>query len=402
VVVRRRRSIRQPGQLSPVPATVIFLVNGTLYANWVPRIPTVKAELGLAEDELGLALLCVALGLLLAQPVAALLHGRVDSRALTGIGVVACCVWLPLPAYASSLGWLAVGLFGLGFANGVLDVSMNTYAVALEHRVGRPIMAFLHGSVSIGIVVGGLFGAAAAALAVPPHAHLTAAAAGLLMVSGVAWWRLPDVSGVAVPGEAPARRFPRRVLPALGVMGFSCLLAEGAVADWGAVYLVESLNASAGLAGAGFIGFMALMTVGRLIGDRVETRWGATRLARSGALLAILGLLIAVTSHNLALSVAGFTVMGAGLSCIFPLVLRSAAQIAGMPPATGIAIVSTSGYVGFVAGPALIGSLAVEVGLSAALLVAAVCLMSVVVRANSLATPVKRRGERFRFTATRF
>lgn len=386
--MNRQRRGWLPHHRSSAPITVIFLLNGALYANWVPRIPDIKSRLRLAEDELGLALLCVAVGLLVAQPMTAVLKVRVGARATTAIAAVACCGALPLPALATSLGGLGAALFALGFANGALDVSMNTYAVAFERQLARPIMAFLHGSVSVGIVLGALMGAVAAAQAVPSETHLAVAALGLFVASALSWCRLPRVDESIRDEEGQGSGgLPIRPLVGLSVMAASCLLAEGAIADWSAVYLGETLNATPGVAGTGFIGFMVLMTLGRFSGDRLQARWGAVALGRMGALLAIAGLSIALMAEGPGLAVGGLCLMGAGLSSLFPLILRSAALVTGSRPAVGIALVSTSGYFGFVLGPALIGFLAVRIGLAIALTVVALCLTSVVIFANLLTGP---------------
>lgn len=374
-------------KLSRVPITVIFIVNGALYSNWVPRIPAVTSRLNLAENELGLALLCVAAGLLLAQPIVSAVDARMRSSTTTVCATVACCVALPLPGYASSLPWLAAALFALGFANGALDVSMNTYAVEFERSFGSPIIASLHGSVSIGLVLGGLTGAAAAGAKLSPASHLTLAGVALLSASALSLTRLPKFERpVRLERSEDRPGLPVRHLAGLGLMALGCLLAEGAVADWSALYLMRNMNAGPGLAGAGFVGFMVLMTLGRLFGDRLQSHCGAVALARWGAMLGIGGLLIALTTRSLAISVLGFSLMGGGLSSIFPIILRAAAAVSTGRPAAGIAFVSTNGYFGFLVGPAMVGFLAIKVGLAAALLSVAVGLIVVVIFANLLST----------------
>lgn len=375
---RRMSSEKRRARLA---IAAIFFVNGAAFSSWVTRIPQVKANLGLGENELGLALLGVAAGALVAMSLAGALVGRVvGSRAMVRATVLLYCGVLPLPALAPGLLWLAAALAALGAAVGTLDVVVNTYGVALERRVGRAILASLHGAFSLGLLAGALSGAVAAAAGLAPWVHLAIVGAGLGAFSAVAAWRLiptddrPEPRADDYLDGRPGQRFgkslrrrPSRKLIALGAIAFCSALAEGAVADWSGVYLAESLGAGAGLAAAGFSAFSLTMAVSRLAGDRLRRRFGDATLTRWGGALAAVGLAGGLLADDATAAIVAFGLVGTGVSLVFPIALSAAGRLPGVSTAPAIAGISTTGYFAFMVGPPLIGFIAERYTLPVAL-----------------------------------
>jgi len=307
----------------------IFCVNGIALANWIARIPDVKQQLGLSEQLLGLVLLCAALGALLAQPTVGWLIGSVGSRRMTTLLSIAFCLTLILPGIASSTASLMVGLFVLGACNGGLDVAMNAQAALVEQRYARPIMNSFHGLWSIGGLVGAAIGGLFATWGVPVRDHLLGVAlvATLVMALG-GRWLLADEGEHRDAG--PSFALPPRSLLLLGFIAFGVLFCEGAIADWSAVYLRESLGSAPGVGATGFAVFSLLMAAGRLTGDALALRLGPAWVVRGGGALVALGIVL-VTASNLAwLAIVGFGLIGAGLACSFPLILSAAARTPGI------------------------------------------------------------------------
>lgn len=276
----------------------MFFANGTVFGNWIARIPDVQEGLGIGEGVLGLALLGAAVGALAAMPAAGWLVSRLGSRPVTAVSAVVFCSFLPLLAFAPnalSLG-LALVLFGAG--NGMMDVSMNSQAAAVERRYGRSIMSSFHAMFSFGGLAGAGMGGLAASLGtgVVPH-FLGVAAAFVVVVLLVGRWLLPAAEDATASGPAFAR--PTRALALLGFVAFCALLAEGAMADWSAVYLRGTLEAGPGMGAAGFAAFSLAMAVGRLSGDRFIERFGAVAVLRAGGLLAVSGLGLALLAGNI-------------------------------------------------------------------------------------------------------
>jgi MFS family permease len=367
VTPRSQPSYREGMLATPVPVSrtlrharlavvFAFIASGAGFANWAARIPAVKDQLDLSTGSLGIALLGPAIGAVVAMPLAGALMVRHGSRRLTRVSLVLLCVALPLPAVAPSLPLLIAALVLVGIGAGSLDVSMNAQAVALERRYGRPLLAGLHGLWSLGTVTGALTGGMAAGAGLDPGLHLSIVALVLLTVGvAVTSWLLP----ADADRDQTVRGFvrPNRTLVILGAIAFCGLLSEGAVYDWSTVYMRDSLGTSEGLAVSAYAAFTLTMTVGRLVGDRARARFGSRALLGSATLVAAATLGAGLALHHQVAAVLGFAVLGAGLSCVVPIVFGAAGPATGLPSAPAIAAVSTVGYLGFIAGPPLIGAI---------------------------------------------
>ena len=352
---RKSSATERSLRLARACVAAIFFVNGAGTANWLVRIPAVKARLGLSDAALGIALLGVALGALVAMPRAGHLVARYGSRPVTRASAALFGATLVLPALAPNVIVLVLALVALGTGHGALDVSMNAQAATVEREYGRPIMSGFHALFSAGGLVGSAIGGVVAQhrVGVAPHLIITAAVAGTLAIV-VTTGMLPAEADADATGEsAPAR--PRGIVLTLGIMAFCVLLGEGAMADWSALYLRDITGAAPGLAAAGYAAFSLAMASGRFAGDRLTLRFGATPLVRSGGIVAAAGLAVAAVSSSPWAAVVGFGAAGAGFSVAFPLMLAKAGSLRGTSAGTAIATVSVFGYAGFLAGPPLIG-----------------------------------------------
>jgi len=336
--------------------TVVFAANGLVFGSWVPRIPDVSADLALTPGQLGLALLAPAAGSLLSMPLAGAASSRYGSAPATRVTFALYSMTPFLIGLAPNLALLWAALFGWGIGFGALDVAMNAQGVTVERARGRPTMSSLHAAFSFGGLLGAILGSVAAATGIPVAAHL--ATTGFVLLA-VIWplsrWLLPDPATEGAPDPLFAR--PTGGLLILGAASFAALVCEGAAADWSAVYLRNDLGSSPGLSGAGFVAFSITMTIGRLAGDRLTDRWGRGRTLGILAAVGCLGMSGGLLVAQPVAAVVGFALLGLGLSCMVP-VLFSAAGDGPASSGPSIAAVSTCGYVGFIAGPALIGGLA--------------------------------------------
>jgi MFS family permease len=335
-------------------------------------VPAIQEQLELSPGELGIALFGAPAGLLVAQPLAGALAVRHGSRPLVAAAPL-YLIAVVLPAVAVDMVTLLLAVTLVGAANGVLDIAMNAQGVAVERVLAKRLFSSLHAAFSFGALAGAGSGAAVAAAGVDPLPHLAVSAVvsaclGVLLARGL-------VRDEGRPG-GPRFARPSRRLAALGVVAFCALMAEGSVYDWSGVYLSDETGAAPGVAPLGLTAASLTMGVGRLFGDRVAERIGAGAAVRGGALIAAIGLGLALARPVPAVAIAGFGVMGIGLSVVFPLTLR-AAGIHAAGSGAALAAVSTVGYVGFLVGPPLIGSLADASSLRAALsLVGVLCLVS--------------------------
>jgi predicted MFS family arabinose efflux permease len=307
--------------------------------------------------ELGLVLLCLGVGSLVAMPIAGRLTSRFGCRlVIVSSGVIASLI-LPFLAIAATPLLLAGALSLFGAAIGTLDVSMNIQAVIIEKNHRRPLMSGFHGLFSVGGFVG------AGGMALMLSAGLRPLMACALMSAGIvailcvaAPHLLPAAAGAE--RESPAFAVPHGAVIFLGMVCFAVFLAEGATLDWGALFLTTYDGFTPDRGGLGYAVFAVAMTVGRLTGDRAIRRWGRKRVMTLGGLCAAAGFFTATLAPAAEIALAGFLLIGMGASNIAPILFTGAGRQRDMPPAAAISAVSTLGYVGILAGPALIGFVA--------------------------------------------
>jgi MFS family permease len=383
-------SIRQL-RAARISITYVFFAVGAIFGNWVTRIPAIKAKLALSNPQLGLALFMCALASVLMLPLAGWLIARFGSRRTTILGFLGVCASIAVIAFTTDSLVFGLCLFVLGGIMAVQDVAMNAHGIAVERRYGRPILSSMHAWFSIGGLVGALSGALAARAALDLRWHFLLGA-GLAAAGGVVAGRFLLPGADEAPPEKRRFAWPPRQLQALGLVAFACLLAEGAAADWSAVYIHEPLAASSAVAALGYAAFSLAMVIGRLGGDRLTERVGPVTLTRLGGALASGSLALGLLANRPLAAILGFIGMGLGLSTIVPTVFRAAGSRPDIAPGIGLASVSTLGYSGFLVGPALIGTLSKLVGLPAALGVV-VALMAVIAVLASSTAPALGVGE---------
>ena len=384
-----------------VAVSALFLVNGALIANVLPRLPALKAQLELTNAALGTAVAAMPVGGLLAGAAAGALIVRFSSRRVTvGTGVA---FGLLLGSIGLAPSWLALAaaFLALGVLDAIMDAAMNAHGIAVQRSYGRSILHGFHGWWSAGTLLGAGSGALAAALDVPLAVHLAVVGTALAGVSLAAIPfllrdRAVDVaepgggagSGAGAPSGAARRagRLLRLVAPfaLIGVLG---VMLEDAASTWSTIFLTDVLGAAVGLAALAVVLYTAGMTMGRLTNDRWIDRWGDTAVARGGALFASLGVVLVVLAGAWAavpLAAVAFGLVGLGTSPLFPVMISAAGTVPGVPAGQGVALVSWLARGGFVIAPTLVGLAADAVGLGAALLIPLVAGLTVAVLMGSL------------------
>lgn len=347
--------------------SALFFINGFCFATWAVHIPYVQAQLDLSEGMLGLALLAVAVGSLLLMPLTGSLIARFGARRVLGAGAVGFCALLPVLLVMPNLGLLAGALLFFGGTGGTMDIAMNAEAVHIEQDHGRSIMSSFHALFSLGGLLGASVGGVLLGLGVAPPVQALGVTAGLLL--GI-FWALPAVAQVPAETEAgsgPMLTLPTGPLLGLGALAFLVMVSEGVIMDWSTVYMRNTLATTPGLSATGYAAFSLMMVVGRLGGDRLIRRWGGVPVVQSSAALASLGLGAALWIGTPWAAVVGFGCVGLGCANIVPVLFSSAGQVPGVSAGHALGGVATTGYLGFLIGPPLIGWTAEAVGLTAAL-----------------------------------
>jgi MFS family permease len=360
-----------------------FAACGAAAGSWGSRIPDIRAELDLSEGALGTALLGLSIGAVSGSWSGGLLVRRYGSRAVVGAAWIATGATVTLPGIAPSGLTLGFSLLALGLSIGVLDVSMNGAGVQLEHAAGRSLLNGLHAGWSGGVLAGAAIGSGAVALDVAPSWHLLIVGLLIAGLGAGAMGYVPDGRASALAAHHEAAEVPPtrgrgssgRRLAALAAIGGCVFLAEGAVLDWAGVFVREDLGGEPILGSVAVTGASAGGLLGRMVGDRLAGRFGAVRLVRAGALLALVGLgssLLMVSPVPVPILL---VVLGAGLAPAVPLAFAAAGRRHGEH---GIAVVTTAGYGAYLAGPAAIGWIADGASLRIALLVPLVLVAAVI------------------------
>ena len=348
-----------------------FFVGGFGTASWAPLVPLLKARLGVAEDVLGLLLLCIGVGSLLTMPIAGFLAGRFGCRRVLAVDSLVFAALLLSLAAVGDICLAVPALLAFGAAMGILDVTVNIHAVRVEQLLKKRVMSGMHALWSMGGFMGaGLF-------AVWHSFGFTAlgatACSSILMVLLTLSFRRFLLAGRS-SSSGKKIAVPRGIVIFIALITGVSFLVEGAVMDWSGVFLTEVRAMDISLAGTGFASFSAAMLLMRLLGDAVVNRLGARRVVLFGLLIAIAGFLLVIGSSAASLIFLGFFAIGFGCANIVPIFFSLMGRQKDMPLNAAVASVSTFGYLGVLMGPAAIGFIAHSTSLLASFALLAVLL----------------------------
>ncbi|MFJ6984510.1 MULTISPECIES: MFS transporter [unclassified Streptomyces] len=345
---------------------VYFVLNGTLLGMWVVQIPAIEDRTGISHATLGGLLVLLGAGSFAGMQAAGRLVDRVGTRTVVPAAGALCAATLVLPGLPRDPWTLGAALLVFGFGNGCLDVSMNAHAVQVEKAYGRPVMSAFHATFSVGGVLAALAGAGAVRAGFSPPATLAVAAAvGTVVALAAARGLLPAGPATTAetgPGsgsgaeEAPDRRAaaPARIW-LLAALAFMIMLCEGAANDWSALHLRTVLDASGSTAAFAYGTFAATMTVGRLLADRVSARFGPVAVLRQGSAVAAVGITLVAFAPSVGAALVGWALFGLGLSGCVPQLFSAAGHADPAAAGTNVSRVAGLGYLGMLAGPAVIG-----------------------------------------------
>ncbi|HEY6739812.1 MAG TPA: MFS transporter [Actinopolymorphaceae bacterium] len=376
---------RPVGRLYPL--TVYFLLDGVLFASWVVRVPAIKAQTDASATALGFALLCMTFGSAVSMAFTGRLCERFGSRNVMLAAYPVVCAGLMLPGLVRTPFELGAVLLAFGLVYGVLLVGLNSAAVEVESTTGRKLMSPLHGLWSAGGLVGAVIGGLLAER-LTTLAHFAVIGVGAIvvvvafagpMLSPASSGTVPENAPASAPrptdpstarGSARAAARPIRVAVTLfGVVALCTAYGEGAIGDWVALHLRDEVGTTVSQAAYGFGVYSVAIALGRLTGGRLAEWVGETRVLTGGAFVAALGVLTTAWTTSFAVALLGLVLVGLGLANMFPIAIARAGAIGGP---RGVGLASTIGNTGMLAGPPVIGFLADQLGLPAALSTAAV------------------------------
>ena len=393
----RRPVADQATRRARIAVSALFLTNGALFANILPRYPEIKAALDLDNAGYGLAIAAFPAGAIAAGLFAAVLIRRFGSARIAVIGTICTGLGLLAAALAPSGILFAVALLLGGAFDAITDVAQNAHGLRVQRRYGRSIINSFHAIWSIGAVLGGGMAAAAIALQLPLGVHLGISTAVFAAVAFTAlWFCLPgrdeeaDAEATAEPVElqTAVRRgvSPRTVmiLIALTLIAMAGAIAEDAGNSWATLYLSDSLGAAAAVAPLGFIALVGAQFIGRMLGDGMTDRFGQRAVARVGGLIAAGGMALALIFPSVPGTIAGFAAVGFGIATLIPAAMHAADELPGLRPGAGLTIVSWLLRIGFLLSPPFVGFIADTESLRAGLIVAPAAAVVAVLLAGVL------------------
>ncbi|MCG8927528.1 MFS transporter [Lentzea sp. CC55] len=355
-----------------------FALNGFLLGLWLVHIPTVEDRTGITHAELGRLLLLLGLGAFLGMRAGGKVTDRIGVKLMVPIAGVVCSVTAFLPGVAVNQWTLGAALLIFGFGNGLIDVTMNAHAVVVERHYRRPVMSAFHATWSLGGVAAALTGARSLSWELSPGTTLGAAAVlGVVVSLATARFLLDEKEEQHAAAEQTGKRKVPRKIWVMAVLALLVMLSEGAANDWSVLHLQDVLDASPQIAALAYGAFATTMTIGRLLADRVTAKIGPMAVLRWGSVIGAAGIATAALSPWIWLALVGWAIAGIGLSGTVPQLFSAAGHHEPGAAAANVSRVAGLGYLGVLAGPAVIGWLTHVVPLNIAfLLPVALCLVA--------------------------
>jgi fucose permease len=374
----------------------VFGLNGLMLASWFARVPAAREALGLSAGELGLLLLALSGGAVLALLTAGAVVHRLSAARTVVAGAASGAGGLALVGVAAG-GWglvpaVGAGLFAVGYGSGTCEVAMNVEGAAVERRLGRTIMPRFHAAWSLGTVAGAGIGAGFARIDVPIAVHLSLAAVVVAVGTLIAARSFLPPAAAGRPSGAARRgsgllaawREPRTIL--IGLLVLVLAFTEGAANDWLAVAFVDGHQVSEAMGALSFGVFVAAMTFGRTAGTVALDRWGRVRVLWATMALAAAGVAIVVLAGPWPVALVGVALWGLGASLGFPVGMSAAADDERYAAAR-VSVVAVIGYTAFLAGPPLVGLLGDQIGVLRSLLVVSLLLLPALALVPSIRPP---------------
>jgi MFS family permease len=373
-----------------VAVAALFLTNGALFANLLPRYPEIKSDLHLSNAIYGAAIAAFSGGALVAGLAAAALIRRFHSSRVAVVGTIGIAVFVIIAALATSPLALAAALFVAGASDAITDVAQNAHGLRVQRNYGRSIINSFHAVWAVGAILGGLMGAGAIAIHMPRVTHLSIAGVVFSAVVLVAYpylLRGPDHD------DHPSARSADRggagiavyaTLVALVVIAIAGATVEDAGSSWATLYLRDSLGAPGAVAVFGYVALVGFMFIGRMIGDRLVDRFGERAVVRAGGFVAAAGMGAALAFPSVPGTIAGFAAAGLGVATLIPAAMHGADQLPGMRPGTGLTAVTWLMRIGFFGAPLLVGVVADATSLRVGLLSVPVAGVLVIALAGAL------------------
>ena len=339
------------------PSWVFSSIN-ILIGTWILYIPFIKLKFNLDDAQIGFALFFSALGLLISIPFVPKINRKIGVGKSTKIGIIFLAIVYNLPLLATDYFLLCGALLLIGLFSGFTDISLNALTSQIEKTTRQHFMSAAHGFFSLGGFIGAGIGSIYISHFSNPKIHMLGISVFVILTSLLLSKNYEEVKGLEMEKSKKNASFFKNIktLFAISIIAFIILFNEGAVEHWSNLFLFEVVNVSQSEAGLGFIIFSLTMTIGRFLGDGFSQKMGSKKIILYATLVSLIAYFFIITS-SLYLSVLGFGILGFGLSVIVPEIYRIAGKNKEIETSLAISIVSGIGFVGFLVGPVLLGTI---------------------------------------------
>lgn len=336
----------------------LYFCSGFCFSSWASRIPDIKMSLGLGDAAWGTILLMIPIGQICGMTISGLLISKVGSKRIFPFALVGYVIALLFVGLSASEYALIISLIIFGFFGNFCNISINTQSVTVEAMYDKPIMASFHGGWSLAGLTGAAIGLLMSSLHLDPVYHFSIV--GLLVLTTLVInkpYLQPDLKKEKDPTEIASKKKnkPETFLFLLGVVAFCGMAAEGAMADWSGLYLIDVVGTPSNIAPIGLAAYMVTMASGRFMIDKATQKWGRQRVIQVGGALISIGLFAAVAFPGFISTIIAFMIIGFGTAGIVPTVYSVAGQRTKIPTSIALTIVSSVSFLGFLMGPPLIG-----------------------------------------------
>ena len=363
--------------------SVLFFMHGLCFSSWASRIPTIQSELNLSASSLGTILFALPLGFFISLAFAGRLIAKIGSKKAVVLSATLYSISLVGIGFSTSPLEVAASLLLFGFFANLLNISVNTQAVAVEELYQKRLMATFHGLWSVAGFAGAALGTWMIGKNVPALQHFIFVCLFVLIAIAISGFYLVEKDKHA-DKKSPMLALPDKSLLGLGLIAFCSMMVEGAMFDWSGVYFMNVIHVKSELTGIGYTTFMVAMAGMRFLADAFAGRFGLKRILQTSGMLATIGLLLAVILPHLVPSLLGFLLIGMGVSSVVPMVYSAAGKSKTMSAGMAITAVSSLGFMGFLIGPPLMGFIADASSLRGSFLALTIMSCSVVIISSLL------------------
>ncbi|SHG73069.1 Fucose permease [Chryseolinea serpens] len=355
----------------------IFFMHGLCFASWASRIPSIQEKLSLTAATLGTVLFALPVGFFISLPFAGWFVGKVGSKKVVVLSAVLYALSLVSIGTASQALELFFCLFSFGFFANLLNISINTQAIAVERLYKKKLMASFHGLWSLAGFTGAAVGTWMIGNGFAPFPHYVVICMVFLLANVVCSFYLVTTDE-GQDEKRPLFAMPDKSLIGLGIIAFCSMMAEGAMFDWSGVYFIKVVKVKQEFTGLGYTTFMIAMAGMRFMADGLSHRFGLKKILQASGMLTTAGLLVAVLMPQMLTSLVGFFLIGMGVSSVVPLVYSAAGKSKTLSPGTALTAVSSLGFMGLLIGPPIIGFIAEATSLRISFLAITIMALAVV------------------------